>query len=92
MKNTTATLSLALAGALTTALAAIPASAEESTKEKCFGVSLKGMNDVVSRHQQHRNGAAAHEFAGDAEDEISAEHALLEAGQQLRIVHLVKQL
>jgi uncharacterized membrane protein len=42
--------SLALAGALTTALAAIvaPAVAQESSKEKCYGVSLKGMNDCAA--------------------------------------------
>lgn len=42
--------SLALAGALATALAAIgtPSAAQESTKEKCFGVSLKGMNDCAA--------------------------------------------
>jgi uncharacterized membrane protein len=43
-------VSLALAGALTTALAAVasPASAAESSKEKCYGVSLKGMNDCAA--------------------------------------------
>jgi uncharacterized membrane protein len=44
-------ISLALAGALTTALAATlasPTSAQESTKEKCFGVSMKGMNDCAA--------------------------------------------
>jgi uncharacterized membrane protein len=42
--------SLALAGALATALAAIgtPSAAQESTKEKCYGVSLKGMNDCAA--------------------------------------------
>ena len=41
--------SLALAGALATALAAIatPASAQ-SAKEKCYGVSLKGQNDCAA--------------------------------------------
>ena len=41
--------SLALAGALATALAAIgtPSAAQESTKEKCYGVPLKGMNDCA---------------------------------------------
>jgi uncharacterized membrane protein len=47
MNSKTTALTLALAGALTTALAAVasPASAAESGKEKCYGVSLKGMND-----------------------------------------------
>jgi uncharacterized membrane protein len=42
--------SLALAGALATALAAIgtPSAAQESIKEKCYGVSLKGMNDCAA--------------------------------------------
>ena len=48
MTSKAATLSIALAGALGAALAALPASAQESTKEKCFGVSLKGMNDCAA--------------------------------------------
>lgn len=43
--------SLAIAGALTSALAlvaATPAAAQESTKEKCYGVSLKGQNDCAA--------------------------------------------
>jgi uncharacterized membrane protein len=41
--------SLALAGALATALAALatPAAAQ-GTKEKCYGVSLKGQNDCAA--------------------------------------------
>jgi uncharacterized membrane protein len=48
LKSTAA--SLALAGALATALAALgtPSAAQESTKEKCYGVSLKGMNDCAA--------------------------------------------
>jgi uncharacterized membrane protein len=43
-------MSLALAGALATALAAVasPSFAQESSKEKCYGVSLKGMNDCAA--------------------------------------------
>jgi len=48
MNTKAAALSLALASALTTALASLPASAEESTKEKCYGVSMKGMNDCAA--------------------------------------------
>ena len=46
----TSAISLALAGALTTALAAAAttATAQESTKEKCYGVSMKGMNDCAA--------------------------------------------
>jgi uncharacterized membrane protein len=43
--------SLAIAGALSSALAlvaATPTVAQESTKEKCYGVSLKGQNDCAA--------------------------------------------
>jgi len=43
--------SLAIATALTSALtfvAATPTVAQESTKEKCYGVSLKGQNDCAA--------------------------------------------
>ena len=44
MTNKTAAISLALAGALATALASLSAPvAAESSKEKCFGVSLKDL-------------------------------------------------
>jgi uncharacterized membrane protein len=43
------TLSLALATALGTALAATPTvSSAQSAKEKCYGVSLKGQNDCAA--------------------------------------------
>ncbi len=48
MTTKTTAISLALAGALSAALASVPASAQESTKEKCYGVSLKGMNDCAA--------------------------------------------
>ena len=50
MNPKTTAVSLALAGTLTTALAAaaISAAAAESSKEKCYGVSLKGMNDCAA--------------------------------------------
>jgi uncharacterized membrane protein len=48
MTTKTAALTLAFAGALTTALASLPAVAQESTKEKCYGVSQKGMNDCAA--------------------------------------------
>lgn len=50
MKTTILPVSLALAGALTTALATVstPAGAQEGSKEKCYGVSLKGMNDCAA--------------------------------------------
>jgi uncharacterized membrane protein len=50
MNTKTATISLALAGALASALATVsaPATAEAGDKEKCYGVSLKGMNDCAA--------------------------------------------
>src|SRR5262245_48255737 len=48
MTTKSAAVSLALAGAFAAALASLPAAAQESTKEKCFGVSLKGMNDCAA--------------------------------------------
>lgn len=43
--------SLAIAGALTSALALVavtPSIAQEATKEKCYGVALKGQNDCAA--------------------------------------------
>jgi uncharacterized membrane protein len=50
MSNKTIIMSLAIAGAFTAAIAALPtqASAQESSKEKCYGVSLKGQNDCAA--------------------------------------------
>ena len=52
MTNKTAAISLALAGALATALASLsaPVAAGESSKEKCFGVALKGQNEIGRAH------------------------------------------
>lgn len=46
----TAIATVALAGSLTAALAAIatPAAADETGKEKCYGVALKGQNDCAA--------------------------------------------
>src|SRR5207244_2722588 len=43
-------VSLAVAGAFTSAIAALSnqAPAQESSKEKCYGVSLKGQNDCAA--------------------------------------------
>ncbi|WAC73498.1 DUF2282 domain-containing protein [Roseateles sp. SL47] len=38
----------ALALALTTAFATLPAAAQSKDKEKCFGVALKGKNDCAA--------------------------------------------
>jgi uncharacterized membrane protein len=50
MNSKSTAVSLALAGALTTALAAVTSSAfaDGPGKEKCYGVSLKGMNDCAA--------------------------------------------
>jgi uncharacterized membrane protein len=50
MSNKNVILSLAVAGAFTTAIAGLSTqgSAQESSKEKCYGVSLKGQNDCAA--------------------------------------------
>jgi uncharacterized membrane protein len=52
-------LTLALAGSLASALVAVaaPASAQDDSKEKCYGVALKGHNDCA---------AGKHDCAGHA--------------------------
>jgi uncharacterized membrane protein len=47
MNTKTATISLALAGALAGVLATLPAAAEGG-KEKCYGVALEGQNDCAA--------------------------------------------
>lgn len=49
-QKSTMITSLAIAGALTSALAMISATAhaQQPTKEKCFGVALKGQNDCAA--------------------------------------------
>lgn len=50
MTMKTATIPLAVAGALATVLAtlSVPATAQAGEKEKCFGVALKGENDCAA--------------------------------------------
>jgi uncharacterized membrane protein len=50
MSNKTVIMSLALAGAFSSAIAALStqAPAQESSKEKCYGVSLRGQNDCAA--------------------------------------------
>lgn len=59
--------SLALAGALATALATIaqPAAAQ-STKEKCYGVSLKGQNDCAAGPGTTCAGTSKVDYQGNA--------------------------
>ena len=45
---TTALSAAALALALGSAFAALPAAAQSADKEKCFGVALKGKNDCAA--------------------------------------------
>jgi uncharacterized membrane protein len=60
--------SLAVAGALATALASLaaPASAQVATKEKCFGVSLKGMNDCAAGPGTTCAGTSKVDYQGNA--------------------------
>ena len=47
MSSNTTAMSLVVASALAAALA-VPSAAQDSSKEKCYGVSLKGMNDCAA--------------------------------------------
>jgi len=60
--------SLAVAGALATALASLsaPATAQVATKEKCFGVSLKGMNDCAAGPGTTCAGTSKADYQGNA--------------------------
>jgi uncharacterized membrane protein len=69
MSTTKITLtSLALAGAFASAIAALPerASAEGSSKEKCFGVALKGMNDCAAGPGTTCAGTSKADYQGNA--------------------------
>lgn len=62
------TLSIALAGAVAGALAiaAETASAAESSKEKCYGVSLKGLNDCAAGPGTTCAGTSKVDYQGNA--------------------------
>lgn len=62
------TLSLALAASLTSALAlsAAPASAQDSSREKCFGVALKGQNDCAAGPGTTCAGSSKVDYQGNA--------------------------
>ena len=67
MTNKTATVSLALAGALAAALASVSAPvAAESSKEKCFGVALKGQNDCAAGPGTTCAGTSKTDYQGNA--------------------------
>ncbi len=64
MKRTTVTL--ALAGSLATALAALPVRAEDAPQEKCFGVALKGQNDCAAGAGTTCAGTSRLDYQGNA--------------------------
>ena len=66
--KTAAITSLAVVGAVATALASLsaPASAQVATKEKCFGVSLKGMNDCAAGPGTTCAGTSKVDYQGNA--------------------------
>ncbi|MFN4089099.1 MAG: DUF2282 domain-containing protein [Alphaproteobacteria bacterium] len=61
-------LNLALAGSLATAvaMAALPATAQEATKEKCYGVSLAGKNDCAAGPGTTCAGTSTVDYQGNA--------------------------
>ena len=66
-RSTAAPLStVALALALGTALAALPAAAESADKEKCFGVALKGKNDCKAGAGTTCAGTSKVDYQGNA--------------------------
>lgn len=58
----------AVAGALAAALAAhaVPASAQDATKEKCFGVALAGQNDCAAGAGTTCAGTSKVDYQGNA--------------------------
>ena len=69
MSTTKITLtSLALAGAFASAIAALPERAlgEGSSKEKCFGIALKGMNDCAAGPGTTCAGTSKVDYQGNA--------------------------
>jgi uncharacterized membrane protein len=67
MSTKTATTSLALAGALATALATLATpSAAQSSKEKCYGISLRGQNDCAAGPGTTCAGTSRVDYQGNA--------------------------
>src|SRR5215218_9359339 len=60
--------SLAIAGALTSALAMIgsPAEAQQAAKEKCYGIALKGQNDCAAGPGTTCAGTSKVDYQGNA--------------------------
>lgn len=57
---------VALAIALGTAFAAMPAAAQSADKEKCFGVALKGKNDCAAGAGTTCAGTSKVDYQGNA--------------------------
>lgn len=57
---------LLIAGAVTAALASIPAALADGEKEKCFGVSLKGQNDCAAGEGTSCAGTSTIDYQGNA--------------------------
>lgn len=64
MSNTMRTL--AVAGAMATALAAHTSPAQAQAKEKCYGVSLAGQNDCASGASTSCAGTSKVDYQGNA--------------------------
>ena len=64
MDLTKRTTLLALAGAMATALAAIPA-VQAAEMEKCFGVALKGQNDCAAGEGTSCAGTSTDDYQGN---------------------------
>ncbi|MCC7274565.1 MAG: DUF2282 domain-containing protein [Alphaproteobacteria bacterium] len=61
------TLAIALAGSLATALAmAAPVAAQQSDKERCFGVSMAGKNDCAAGPGTTCAGTSKVDYQGNA--------------------------
>lgn len=66
MNQATRLPAAALALALGTAFAALPAAAQSADKEKCFGVALKGKNDCAAGPGTTCAGTSKVDFQGNA--------------------------
>ena len=66
MNQSTRLPAAALAIALGSAFAALPAAAQSADKEKCFGVALKGKNDCASGAGTTCAGTSKVDYQGNA--------------------------
>lgn len=66
MKNTKATLSLALGTAIALSAVAVSAPAEAASKEKCYGVALAGQNDCAAGPGTSCAGTSKTDFQSNA--------------------------